>query len=76
MDKGAVFVKVRREKLVELLHTYFGGSYSDFGRELGVDISHLHRYINTGIGGGKKIAGAIIKFCREKGLEMDDYIEF
>lgn len=69
-------MKVRREKLVELLHTYFRGSYSDFGRELDVDISHLHRYIKTGVGGGKKIVGAVMRFCREKGLQIDEYVEF
>jgi hypothetical protein len=66
---------VKRQKLVELMETYFSGNYNRFARELEVDPSHLHRFINSGIGGGKKIAGATIKFCKHNGLNFEEYVD-
>lgn len=66
---------VKRQKLVELMETYFSGNYNRFARELSVDPSHLHRFINSGVGGGKKIVGATIRFCKLNGLNYEEYIE-
>ncbi|MCX8129054.1 MAG: hypothetical protein N3I35_03020 [Clostridia bacterium] len=68
-------VVVKRQKLAELMETYFSGNYNRFARELDVDPSHLHRFINSGIGGGKKIVGATIRFCKSNGLNYEEYIE-
>ncbi len=57
------------------MNQYYNGNYSRFAKDLGVDISQLHRFLTTGVGGGKKILGAIIKFCINKGLDFEDYIE-
>jgi hypothetical protein len=66
---------VKREKLQNLMNAYCGGNYNRFGRELDINVSHLHRYINHGIGGGKKLMGAVIKFCKSKGLNFEEYVE-
>jgi hypothetical protein len=66
---------VNREKLAELLNSYCGGNYNRFARELGVDPSHLYRFLKTGVGGGKKIAGAVIRFCSDRGIDFQNYIE-
>lgn len=67
-------MELKREKIYELMTTYCSGNYNRFGRELNVDPSHLYRYLNSGIGGGKKLTGAIIKFCKLKELDFEDYI--
>jgi len=66
LDKGKVF---------ELMNKYCGGNYNRFARTLGVDPAHLYRFLNTGVGGGKKLVGAVMKFCKEYGLEFEDYIQ-
>ena len=62
-------IKVRRDKLMELMNTYFYGSYKHFAIELGLDPGHLHHYINKGIRGGPKLTEAVKKFCQEKELD-------
>ena len=68
-------MKVHREKIAELMRIYCADNYNRFGRELGITPSQLHRYINTGVGGGKKLVGAVIKFCKDKGLDFEEFIE-
>lgn len=68
-------MKIKRQKATELMNTYCAGNYTRFARELGVDPSQLYRFLSTGVGGGKKLAGGIIKFCKEKGLDFEEYIE-
>lgn len=64
-----------RDKAYELMKTYCADNYNRFARELGVDPSHLHRFLTTGVGGGKKLVGAIMKFCIQKQLNFEEYIE-
>lgn len=68
-------MRVNRVKVAELMTTYCSGNYNRFARELEIDPSHLHRFITTGVGGGKKLLGSIMKFTKEKGLNFEDYIE-
>ncbi len=67
-------MKLDREKIYELMNKYCQGNYNRFGREMGVDPAHLHRFIKTGVGGGKKVVFGIIKFCNERRLDINDYI--
>lgn len=68
-------MKLRKEKVKKLMEEYCDSNYNRFARELGADPSHLHRYITKGIGGGKKLIGGVMKFCKEKHLDYTDYIE-
>ncbi|MCX7923401.1 MAG: hypothetical protein N3B21_15535 [Clostridia bacterium] len=68
-------MRVDRSKVMDLINTYCAGNYSRFGRELGVDTSHIHRFVNTGVGGGKKIVGALLRFCKEKGINFEEFVE-
>lgn len=61
---------------MELMKTYCNGNYNRFSRELNIDPSHLYRFLNAGIGGGKKLSGAIIRFCKAKNLNFEDYFIF
>lgn len=69
-----MLMEANRNKVVELMHMYCEGNYNRFAKELKVDPSHLYRYLTTGVGGGKKILGAIMRFCKEKGLSFEEYI--
>jgi hypothetical protein len=40
----------KRDKAYELMKTYCADNYNRFARELGVDPSHLHRFLTTGVG--------------------------
>ncbi len=69
-------MQLNRFKILQMMEIYCAGNYNRFGRETGVDPAHLHRFLNTGVGGGKKIVFGIIKFCREKGLDFNRYVDF
>ena len=67
-------MEVNRQKVHDLMNANCAGNYNRFARELGVDPSHLYRYLNTGVGGGKKILMSVMKYCKVNGLNFDEYI--
>ena len=69
-------MELDREKVFGLMNEYCGGNYNRFARNLGVDPAHLYRFLNTGVGGGKKLVGAVIKFCKENSLDFEAFISF
>jgi hypothetical protein len=62
------------DKLRSLADIYAKGNVNEFARQMQVDPSHLWRVMQTGNSGGKKMIGAVIKFCKEKGLDCWEYI--
>ncbi|MCX7923762.1 MAG: hypothetical protein N3B21_17395 [Clostridia bacterium] len=68
-------MKVNREKIKQLIDTYCEGNYARFAREVDIDTSHLHRFVNKGIGGGKKVLGGVMRFCKDKNINFEDYID-
>ena len=68
-------MKLKKEKVKKLMEEYCDVNYNRFAREMGVDLSHVHRYITKGIGGGAKLIGGVMKFYKEKHLDYTDYIE-
>jgi len=58
--------RLNREKIRELMNSRYMGNYNRFSRELGVDPAHLYRFLNTGIGGGKKIIFSLMNYCEKK----------
>lgn len=71
-----LLMKIKREQVTELIENEYGGNMSRFSRELSLDPSHLHRCLNNGVGGGKKVVGAIMKYCKENGKSFDEYLDF
>lgn len=65
---------LRREKLKELLQTYAAGNYHEFARALGVDVAQLHRVLNSNSEAGARFLGRLLVFCKEHGLDFEDYI--
>lgn len=68
-------MKLRPEKVKELMGTYCAGNYNQFARELGVPVSNLYKFMQTSYGGGTKMIGFVVKFCKSKGLNFEEYIE-
>lgn len=68
-------MNVDRAKLKALMQERCNGNYNKFARDLGIDASHLYRYLNSGIGGGRKLIGAVMKYCIVNGINYEDYIE-
>ncbi len=58
-----------KEKMMNLMKTQCNGNYNLFARELGLDPGHLHRFLNTGVGGGKKMIFGLMDFCGKYGLD-------
>ena len=67
--------RLNRERIKELMNSRFLGNYNKFSRELGVDPAHLYRFLNTGVGGGKKIIFSLIDYCEKNKLDYKKYIE-
>lgn len=66
-------VNVRRTR--ELLKKDFNNNISEMARKLHVDRSHLSRVLNNGgCGAGGILCGAIIKYCKNKGLDFNEFI--
>jgi hypothetical protein len=57
------------------MNEYYSGNYHNFSHELGIDASHLHKYLAKGIGGGRILIGSVMKFCKGKGLDYRDYLD-
>lgn len=68
-------MNLKRDKVNELMKVYCAGNYNRFARELEISASQLHKFIQTGVGGGKKLLGSVMKFCKDRNLSFEDYIE-
>ena len=68
-------MKINREKVNDLVEEYCAGNCNRFAREVGVDAAHMYRFLKTGVGGGKKVVLGLIKFCKSKSLNFEEYIE-
>ena len=67
--------RLNRDKIRELMNSRYMGNYNKFSRDLGVDPAHLYRFLNTGVGGGKKIIFSLIDYCERNKLDYKKYIE-
>lgn len=67
--------RINREKLFDLMNTRCQGNYNKFSRELGVDPAHLYRFLNTGIGGGKKLIFALMEYCDSRNISFKQFFE-
>jgi hypothetical protein len=67
-------MKLNIANVYSLMQDRFNGNYNAFARTLGVDPSHIHRVLVDGVGGGNKIIGAIIKYCKGNGIDYNTYI--
>jgi len=58
-----------------LLREKFGGNQAAMAKEIGISRYQLNIILNTnGAHAGKKVFGAIIKFCKDHDYNFEDYI--
>lgn len=60
--------------MLELMQARCGGNYNRFARELGIDPGHLHRFLKSGVGGGKKIIFGLMDYCQKNGIDYRQYL--
>ncbi|MCL5289761.1 MAG: XRE family transcriptional regulator [Firmicutes bacterium] len=65
---------IRKDKLRELMKIYGNDSYNCFARALGVEAAQLHRILNNDNKGGAKFLGCLMRFCKTRGLNFEDYV--
>lgn len=53
-----------------------GLSYGKFSKDIGVDVSQLHRIINNGSEAGPKFLGKFAMYCEKNKLNFSDFIFF
>jgi hypothetical protein len=68
-------MKLKRDKVNELQQIYFNGNNSKFAKAIGVDHANLQLFLSTGIGDDRTLIVSIYKFCKEKELNLVDYVE-
>lgn len=68
-------IRLSPSKMQELMKTRCQGNYNQFSRELGVDPAHLYRFLNTGVGGGKKIIFSLMDYCERNNLDYKKYLD-
>ncbi len=63
--------------LNKLLETRFDNNQSEMARTLDVQRTHLNKiFRNDGKGAGATIFGALIKYCNDNNLSVNNYIFF
>ena len=67
--------RLNKDKIKDLMNSHCMGNYNKFSRELGVDPAHLYRFLNTGVGGGKKIIFSLMDYCKKNKLDYKKYID-
>lgn len=65
-----------KTKVAQLMNDKFDGNYNAFSRSLGVNVAHLHRFLNSDSNAGPKMLGAIAQYCKKEGLQFYDFIFF
>lgn len=65
---------IKKDKLRDLMEAYGNNSYNCFARMLGVEVAQLHRILNNNSKAGAKFLGCLMRFCKERGLNFEDYV--
>lgn len=68
-------MEVNMETLKELLMKEFSNNQTLFAETMGLERTHVNKvFKNNGKGAGAIFCGAIIKYCKDKGIDYEDYI--
>lgn len=61
--------------ILDLMNEECEGNYNAFARLIGVNVAHLHRFINNAeSAAGPKLLGAVARYCESRNLDYRDYI--
>lgn len=68
-------MEINMETFMELLKNRFDNNQAKMSRVLGISKYHLNNIVKTnGKGAGKKIMGALIKYCERNEEDFHKYI--
>lgn len=68
---------VNMKALFRLLKEVFNNNQSEMARVLGIQRTHLNKvFRSNGKGAGATFCGAIIKYCNQNNLDVNDYLFF
>ncbi|QCR33166.1 transcriptional regulator [Lysinibacillus sp. SGAir0095] len=67
---------LNKSKLIELMNRQFEGKYRQFARALNVEVSQLHRIINSDSQAGIIFLGKLYKYCKSNKIPFEQFIFF
>jgi len=67
---------LNKNKLGQLMDSKYGGNYRKFSLVLGVEVSQLHRILNSDSRAGTVFLGRLHKYCINNGLIFEEFINF
>lgn len=67
-------MEIDKDRLWKLLDEVAEGQYRKLARLTGIPASHIHRVLNTESKAGPVFFGKLRKFCKENGLNFDEFV--
>lgn len=67
-------MKIKIDKLKELMNERCGGNYNAFARETGLDVAAVYRILNGQANAGLTTINRIINYLKANNLAVEDYI--
>ena len=67
-------MEVNKQRLWQLLEDAAKGKFRELARMLGVDVSYLHKVLNTDSKAGPVMLGKIHTYCKENNLPFEEFI--
>jgi hypothetical protein len=65
---------INKEKVRELMNREADGNYTEFSRQLDIEVAQLHRVLNTKSNAGPKMLGKLALYCERNNYDFNDYI--
>ena len=59
----------------EYMQRYFANNYHHFAKEIGIDKSHLHRFVNHNIGCGARLIMGLYGLCEIYGWDYKSFLK-
>jgi hypothetical protein len=73
-NQYSVELVVSREKL--RLHIFnLRINFCKFATKIGMNESHFHKFMRTGVGGGRLLWAKLYYYCKVNKLNFDDFLE-
>lgn len=67
-------MELNKDRLWQLLDDVADGKYRQLARILDVQVSQLHKVLNTDSKAGPVFLGQLRKYCKENNLDFDEFV--
>jgi predicted transcriptional regulator len=67
-------MELNKQRLWQLLEDAAKGNFRELARLLGVDVSHLHKVLNTDSKAGPVMLGKLHTYCKANKLPFEEFI--